>query len=155
MIQRHCWWTSTVIPGILKIYSSKKRAGSNFLRFYSYSSCRFTEKLRGNYRDYPCTCYPYTGLAPPLSISPQEGTFVCIIDELSLTCLQPKSRVYSNIHSWSCSFHGSRQMYTNAAIFFISEYFHCPKSSVFLLFSPTPHPRKHWSFYSFHCLALD
>ena len=71
----------------------------------------------------------------------------------------PKSTVYIRAHSWHCIFYGFEQTCndTYPSLQYHTEYFHCPKNSLFHLFIlPSLLPvSKHWSFYCLHSFAFS
>lgn len=81
-----CWldWIGFLLPEFVCV----------FLRIDFWDEFRFTAKLRGRYRGFPCTLCPHTCTAlATINNPPQSGTFV-IIDEPTLTCCyHPKSIV--------------------------------------------------------------
>lgn len=108
----------------------------------------------GNYRDYRCTRYPNRGTAPALSISPKEGTFVQLMN--LRWHLHPKFPEFIVMFTPGLVHPvGLDRCTLTHPIFFILEYFHCPKSSyVLALLLPNSSPQEPLIFLLFPLFGL-
>ena len=81
-------------------------------KLYLWSSFWLTVKLRGRYKEFPCTpCgYMYT-MSPTINILHYSAAFVTS-DKLTIDT-SSKALVYIQVHSWFCTFCAFWQMFNN------------------------------------------